>query len=139
MSDIAQAGGIVLRSDDVETPQFLVVTARNNPTHWIFPKGRIKHGESAHDAAVREVLEETGIEATPRTYLGTTQFAFNGDLIRVAFYLLRYCQSVGVGEGRMIRWCTYDETLALLSFDDIKALMRRSLALIQSELQGESK
>jgi 8-oxo-dGTP pyrophosphatase MutT (NUDIX family) len=136
LSDIAEAGGIVARSDEVGTLQFLVVTAKDNPTHWIFPKGHMEHGESAADAAVREVLEETGIEAEPRRCLGTTRFSFNEDLIQVTFYLLRYCRSVGSGEGRSIRWCTYDEALTLLSFEDTKALLRQSLALIQSEHQG---
>jgi 8-oxo-dGTP pyrophosphatase MutT (NUDIX family) len=136
LPDVSEAGGIVLRSDDEGTPQFLVVTAKDNPKHWIFPKGHIEHGESAEVAAVREVLEETGIETTLRTYLGTTGFWFNEDMIQVAFYLLSYCRSVGMGEGRTIRWCTYQEALALLSFEDTKALLRRALALIQSEQEG---
>ena len=84
VSDVAEAGGIVVRSDDGGTPQFLVVTAKDNPTHWIFPMGHIEHGESAEDAAVREVLEETGIEATPRTYLGTTRFSFKDTRVQIS-------------------------------------------------------
>lgn len=136
LSDVAEAGGIVVRYDDAGTPQFLVVTAKDDPAHWIFPKGHIEHGESAEDAAVREVLEETGIQATPQTYLDTTQFSLHEDVIRVAFYLLLYCRSVGSGEGRSIRWCTCDEALALLSFEDTKTLLRRSLELIRIEQQG---
>jgi mutator protein MutT len=130
LSDVAEAGGIVVRSDDAGTPRFLIVTAKDNPSHWIFPKGHIEHGESAEQTAVREVREETGVEATPRTFLGTTQFTFNQDVIQVTFYLLNYCRSVGKGEERSIRWCTYHEALALLSFEDLKALLRKSLPLI---------
>lgn len=114
-----------------------MVTAKGNPTQWIFPKGHIEQGESAADAAVREVLEETGIEAKSRTYLETNRFSFDGDVIEVEFYLLQYCRSVGSGEGRMIRWCSYDEALALLSFEDTKAVLRRSLALVRREQQGD--
>jgi 8-oxo-dGTP pyrophosphatase MutT (NUDIX family) len=138
LSDVAEAGGIVVRSDDAGTPRFLVVTAKDNPTHWIFPKGHIERGESPDEAAVREVLEETGIQATLLTSLGTTRFSLNEDVIEVAFYLMRYCRSVGSGEGRSVRWCTYDEALALLSFEDIKALLRRSLVLFQTEQQGSA-
>ena len=110
-----------------------MVTAKDNATHWIFPKGHIEHGESAEAAAIREVLEETGVEATPRRFLGTTRFPFNDDVIQVAFYLLRYCRSVGRGEERDIRWCTYNEALTLLSFEELKTLLRESLSVIQSE------
>ena len=109
------------------------MTAKDNPAHWIFPKGHIEHGESAEAAAVREVREETGVEATPRTFLGTTRFSFDEDVIQVAFYLLRYCRSISKGEERKIRWCTYHEALTLLSFEDLKALLRKSLPLIENE------
>jgi bis(5'-nucleosidyl)-tetraphosphatase len=29
--------------------------------HWDFPKGKLEHGETKHEAAVRELQEETGL------------------------------------------------------------------------------
>ncbi|MBE1285745.1 MAG: NUDIX domain-containing protein [Rhodobacteraceae bacterium] len=36
---------------------------------WGFPGGHVELGETALDAAVRELQEETGVVATPRSYL----------------------------------------------------------------------
>lgn len=47
---IEYRGGIVL------------IERRNPPVGWALPGGFIDHGESAEEAAVREAVEETGLE-----------------------------------------------------------------------------
>lgn len=58
------AGGIVLKKDE---GQILVLMAQHSQHHgWGFPKGHIGdtfEDESKEDTAVREVKEETGIDA----------------------------------------------------------------------------
>jgi 8-oxo-dGTP pyrophosphatase MutT (NUDIX family) len=58
------------------------------------PKGHPEQGESAQDAALREVREETGLEATPVEKLGDIRYwyARDGDRVLkiVSFFLLRY-------------------------------------------------
>ncbi len=49
------AGGLVLNDKDA-----ILMIHRFN--HWDFPKGKIEEGEKAEDAAIREVMEETGIK-----------------------------------------------------------------------------
>jgi mutator protein MutT len=45
-------------------------TSEDNPGRWEFPGGKIDPGEGIHDALVREVREETGLEARPGRLLG---------------------------------------------------------------------
>ncbi len=49
----------------------LLVQRRNPPDAglWGFPGGHVEPGETALDAAARELAEETGIVARPRNYL----------------------------------------------------------------------
>jgi 8-oxo-dGTP pyrophosphatase MutT (NUDIX family) len=61
------------------------------------PKGLVDPGEKPQAAAVREVLEETGIVAEPITKLGDNKYVYVrqwGDVARVfkivSFYLMRY-------------------------------------------------
>lgn len=60
MSAVRQAGAVAVRTDGPE-PRFLVVTARRDPSHWIFPKGHVEPGEELDEAALRELEEEAGV------------------------------------------------------------------------------
>jgi len=52
---VPASGGVVIRNDK------LLFIFRNEK--WDLPKGKIDHGESAQEAAMREVAEECGIES----------------------------------------------------------------------------
>ena len=65
---VLAAGGIVLRQN--ETPLFAVVRLRKR-NEWVLPKGKLDDGETARDAARREVLEETGHDVSVHEFLGT--------------------------------------------------------------------
>jgi 8-oxo-dGTP pyrophosphatase MutT (NUDIX family) len=111
---------------DEGEPRILLVRAKKNPAHWIFPKGHIEAGESAAEAAVREVREEAGIEATSVAKVGALEFASDGDIMRVEHFLLEFDRVVGGGEPREARWCGYDEALSLLTFSDARELLKRA-------------
>lgn len=55
----------------VHEGQTLLVQRRNPPNAglWGFPGGHVELGETALAAAARELLEETGVTATPTGYL----------------------------------------------------------------------
>jgi 8-oxo-dGTP pyrophosphatase MutT (NUDIX family) len=80
--------------------------ARRDQPYWFTVGGGIKPGESAADAAARELLEETGIEAAPAELGGpvwneVAEFSFEGRKYRQDndFFLLRVASPVVSRDG----------------------------------------
>jgi 8-oxo-dGTP pyrophosphatase MutT (NUDIX family) len=85
------SGGLVIRNLSGR-PHVAVVRVRDQIL--ALPKGHPEQGESAQEAALREVREETGLEATPVEKLGDIRYwyARDGDRVLkiVSFFLFRY-------------------------------------------------
>ena len=47
---------------DLTDSRFLLINSRKNPGFYVFPKGGVKKREDPLEAALRETLEETGVE-----------------------------------------------------------------------------
>jgi 8-oxo-dGTP diphosphatase len=73
---IRAAGGVLWRRapDDVGAVEVAVIH-RPRYDDWSLPKGKLAAGESELDAAVREILEETGFHVRVGRSLGVTRYA----------------------------------------------------------------
>lgn len=78
------AGGLVVAV--MESVFHAAVIARRNRAgrlEWCLPKGHLEGVETAEEAAVREIFEETGINGVVRRPLGSIDYWFTGDDRRV--------------------------------------------------------
>ena len=131
---VPQAGGLVVRDDD-DRVTVLLVRAKKDPRVWVFPKGHIEPGESAAEAAVREVEEEAGVVAELLGPIGAPQeFQSGKEQVSVQYFLMRARSESASSEGREKRWFPVDEALRALSFEDARQLVRDA----QSALAGRS-
>jgi 8-oxo-dGTP pyrophosphatase MutT (NUDIX family) len=125
------AGAVVVRPAQAGT-DYLIVRARSEHPEWVLPKGHIEPGESAEQAALREVREEAGIECEIVAPIGATEFQSRGEVARVAYYLARCLRAVPAAERREVRWCGYDEARRLLTFDDTRRILSAARSALAS-------
>ncbi|MEW6059672.1 MAG: NUDIX hydrolase [Actinomycetota bacterium] len=88
------AGGVVYRRRGGETEVTLAARrTRRGALVWGLPKGGIDEGETAEEAAIREVREETGVEAEIEAPLGDIRYFYVWEGVRVRkavrFFLMR--------------------------------------------------
>ena len=109
---------------------------------WALPKGLIGPDESPAEAALREVSEETGLEATPLEKLGDVRYVYTwaGERVFkiVSFYLFRYRsgrigdiapeQRIEVDEAR---WLPLEEAPKLLAYKGERDMAAKALAALE--------
>ena len=122
---IEQAGAIVVRRRQ-GVPHVLLITAKKNSDHWLFPKGHIDDGETREEAALREAEEEAGVRATLVSRVGIHTFNFGNEMVRVHYFLATTDDKGRPEKGRQLAWFSYDDALEQLTFPDTRALLKEA-------------
>jgi 8-oxo-dGTP pyrophosphatase MutT (NUDIX family) len=133
------AGGVVVRTIKGR-PHLAAIRPRGKKEGvWALPKGNIDSGESPAETAVREVREETGIEARLVEKLGDVRYVYTrrGGLRVfkvVSFFLLRAGRGrIGEIEESMrievaeARWLPLEEAPRLLAYGGEREMAEKAL------------
>jgi 8-oxo-dGTP pyrophosphatase MutT (NUDIX family) len=132
------AGGAVFRRTAGGFEVALVSVG--TPPRWQLPKGLIDTGETAEQAAVREVREEAGIVATPAVLIEEVEYWYQakrgGQRIRyhkfVNFFLMWY-ESGDVAhhdhEVNEARWFDSADAVRALAFRSERSIVERALEM----------
>jgi 8-oxo-dGTP pyrophosphatase MutT (NUDIX family) len=93
------AGGLVVDRTD-GTPRVALIgrVDRRGRLLWSLPKGHLEDGETAEDAAIREVEEETGIRGRVVASLGTIDYWFVAEDRRIHKTVHHYLLEASGGE-----------------------------------------
>lgn len=123
--EVLAAGGVVVRG--APAAREVVLVHRPRYDDWTHPKGKLHQGESFEDAALREVLEETGRRCTLGPELPHVTYPdAAGRPKRVRFWVMFPEQDDAFASGDEvdeIRWLPADEARRLLSYPrDIETL-----------------
>lgn len=105
---------------------------------WALPKGLIGPGEGAEATALREVAEETGVEALPVEKLGDVRYVYTwaGERVFkvVSFFLFRYVRgrlgdipAEHAHEVAEAKWLPLDEAPKLLAYKGEREMAAKAL------------
>jgi 8-oxo-dGTP pyrophosphatase MutT (NUDIX family) len=133
------AGGVVVRGEDVVV---IVPTrpAADGSKVLGLPKGHIDPGETAIEAATREVREETGVVAEPIGELGEVRYWYRraGRRITkaVSFFLFRYMSGDPADhddEVQEARWLPLTEARTALTYEGEREMVARALSRLRQD------
>jgi 8-oxo-dGTP pyrophosphatase MutT (NUDIX family) len=121
VAEILAAGGVVVLDGAV------LVVHRLRYDDWSLPKGKLEEGETFEQAALREVLEETGYTCALGESLGLTSHESRGKPKEVRWFRMEPLGEPGTREEAIdeVRWVTPAEALALLSYARDRELLNR--------------
>lgn len=130
------AGGVVYRLADGRDPEFLLI--RDAWGRWTLPKGLIERGEKPLDAAVREVVEETGVQVSPAGDLDRIHYFYRdrtGDLVyKTVYYFLMEAAGGNLcpqlEEIADARWMPAPDAVQRCGYEDTRPVLEKALARV---------
>lgn len=135
MREEISAGGVVLFGNAI-----LLLKKYNGD--WVLPKGKIEEGENKDIAALREVLEESGVKADIIKYLGEIHYTFkenwdeNKTVHKTVFWYLmksRNMDTIPQREEGFIdaKFIHMDRVVEMAKYDDEKEIIKVALGEIK--------
>ena len=130
------AGGLVL---DAERQSAAVIGRldRKGRLLWSLPKGHIEQGETAEQAAEREVSEETGILGRTFDRLGSIDYWFVAEDRRIHKTVHHFLLEAIGGElsnadteVTEVAWMPLTELVVLLAYADERRLVRKAITTL---------
>ncbi|MBP2475545.1 8-oxo-dGTP pyrophosphatase MutT (NUDIX family) [Crossiella equi] len=136
--DEVSAGGLVVDAAR-EHAALIGRLDRKGRLLWSLPKGHIEQGETAEQAAVREVAEETGIRGRVLTLLGAIDYWFVAEDRRVHKTVHHFLLEAVGGElsdedveVTEVAWVPLGELDGLLAYVDERRLARKAVEHVRA-------
>lgn len=136
------AGGLVLRRKDGEYHGLVI--GRSVPRIWSLPKGHVEPLERVEEAAMREVFEETGIQAHIIAKLSDIRYWFyssSGKHSKVVhFFLMRYVAGTlapQAGEVDEVAWMRLADLNDMLTHENERNLVDLASSIVQEKTAAE--
>ena len=143
MIEAVSCGGVVIFRGKI---LLLYKNYMNKSDGWVLPKGTVEDGEEYTETALREVLEESGVEASIMKYIGSSSYRFTIPddvvekevhwylMIADSYYSKPQREEYFVDSG----YYKYHEAYHLLKFSNEKQILEKAYAEYQ-ELKRQNR
>lgn len=123
-------GGIVYRKHSGSTEILLIQSLSGG--HWTFPKGHVEAGETETETAMREILEETGIEADIDTSFRETEtYSPKEGVLKDVVYFLAEARTADLipqaSEVADIKWVALDKAGQELTYENDRRILNKAI------------
>jgi 8-oxo-dGTP diphosphatase len=131
------AGCVVYRHDPTGTPLLLLI--HDTYGRWTLPKGHLEAGESDQDAALREVLEETGVVGELGALVARIVYTVRSKrglehIKQVTFFLLRADSSdthPQAEEGiSAAEWFAPEAALSRIGYPQVRDVLAQAITML---------
>jgi 8-oxo-dGTP pyrophosphatase MutT (NUDIX family) len=135
------AGGVVFRRTDAGVDVALAARrTRRGELAWGLPKGLIESDEGTEEAALREVREETGLEAEIDDDLGSISYFYQWEGVGVrksVRFFLMHATGGDVNdhdhEMEEVRWFPLADVERRATYRSERDIVRKAVAILQGE------
>jgi 8-oxo-dGTP pyrophosphatase MutT (NUDIX family) len=136
---VRAAGGVVWRPDASGEPEVALV---HRPAYddWTFPKGKLLDGEEDEAAALREVMEETGLICRLGEYLGSLSYRDRKDRPKtVRYWAMEPIEGSFAPNAEVdaIRWLPAGDAAEVLTYDHDRELLEKLAERRSPRADGE--
>ncbi|MHA1229552.1 MAG: bis(5'-nucleosyl)-tetraphosphatase [Candidatus Helarchaeota archaeon] len=136
------AGAIVFRIDRKNDKIIRYLLLKHTETYWSFPKGNIEKGESLIETVKREIKEETGINDLKfvKNFKETIQYFYFLNNVKIFKKVIFFLAETNTNDVKIsyehigYKWATYSEALKLLSYDNMKKILKKAHKRITKSL-----
>jgi phosphohistidine phosphatase SixA/predicted NUDIX family NTP pyrophosphohydrolase len=152
-----RAAGAVLWREVRPFELEIAIVHRPKFEDWTFPKGKVEDGESAIQAAYREVLEETSVDPIFGPYIGDAEYEIDGEMKKVHYWMAKAPKVISnfvpndeidrlewVSTKQARHFLTYDVDREILKFfrdtprhGNVIVLLRHAKAIKRSDWSGD--
>ncbi len=108
----------------------VLLVYEKNRNFWGFPKGHMEDGETEIETALREVKEEVGLDVEidkDRRY--TLNYVIRDEIDKTTVLYIAKAKNEKIimqeSEIENTKWCSFEEALNMLTFDDWKEMFKK--------------
>lgn len=120
----------------IENDKILLIYEKN-AQYWGFPKGHMENSENEIETAMREMKEEVGLEVEihkEKRYVLNYVIDNEIDKTTVLYLATPKNKELVMQESEIekVRWCNFSEALNLLTYNNLKEILKRVLKDIKN-------